>query len=346
MATYALVGEAWGADEEIESKRLGRPSPFVGSAGQILNSCLRAAGIDRASECLITNVFNLRPPDNKLKAIMVPKAKGIKEFPAFRPGQYLDPALFPEIERLYNELETAGPKVIVCLGGVALWALMGSSSMGSRRGHLHYWHNIPMIPTYHPARILRQYHLKRSLIGDLTKARELANGEVFPDTFSYIAEPTLKDIEDFYEEAKSFGLVAEDIETLPAYKAITCIGFGMPHRSICVPFFHEKKPGYNYWDTKEEEYKALMLCKAISEDKNIKKIFHKCNYDIPWLADILGIEIEGEVSDSIVIHGNMFAELPHSLSDLTATWLLFPPWKALHSSNKSSDASSDTEESE
>ena len=55
---YALVGDYWGADEERESKRLGRPSPFVGAAGEILNSALAAAGLLR-SECLITNVFNI-----------------------------------------------------------------------------------------------------------------------------------------------------------------------------------------------------------------------------------------------------------------------------------------------
>ena len=340
---FALVGEAHGAEEEIESKRLGTPTPFVGQAGQILNSCLAAAGIKR-SDCLVTNTFNLRPTGNKIKTIMVPKAKGAAGYPPLRAGQYLDPLLVPEITRLHGELRYAEPKIIVCLGATALWALCGTGALGPHRGHLHWWEGYPMIPTYHPARILRQYHFKPSLIGDLVKAREYVEGLLPAAPLSYIEAPTISQIKEFFAEAKAFGISSVDIETLPAYRAITCIGFGIPKKSICVPFFDKDKPGYNYWPTANAEAEALRLCKAFIQDRGVKKIYHHGVYDIPWIADVLGIETAGETFDTRIMHANIAAELPHDLGNVTATWLLFPPWKAQHKSSKDQDNSADNGE--
>ncbi len=216
---YALIGEAYGAEEEIESKRRGVPSPFVGQAGQILNSSMAAAGI-RRSECLITNTFNLRPQGNKLKSIMVPKNRGAEGFKPLRQGQYLDPLLVPELERLYGEIRDAKPQIIICLGATAMWGLIQTGALGPHRGHLHWWEGYPMIPTYHPARILRQYHLKPSLIGDLNKAREYVEGILPADPMSYIDEPNIEQIREFFQMAKSYGVSSVDIETIPAYRAV------------------------------------------------------------------------------------------------------------------------------
>lgn len=340
---YALVGEAWGAEEEAKSRQTGTPSPFVGQAGQILNSCLAAAGI-RRSDCLVTNVFNLRPTGNKLKSIMVPKARGAGGFNALRPGQYLDPLLVPELHRLYGEIRDAKPKIIVALGATALWGLAGTGALGTHRGHFHRWEGIPMIPTYHPARILRQYHLKPSLIGDLAKAREYVEGILPEAPMDYIDEPTLPQIREFFQLARDFGTASVDIETIPAYRAITCIGFGIPFKAICVPFFDKDRVGYSYWKTDTEEVEALELCRAFIGDPGIKKIYHHSVYDVPWLADVLGIETRGETSDTRIMHANIAAELPHDLSNVTATWFLFPAWKALHKSAKDSDSASDSSE--
>lgn len=339
--TYALVGEAWGADEERESKRLGRPIPFVGMAGQILNSALSAAGIKR-DDCLITNVFNLRPPSNKLKSIMVSKAKGAQGWPALRNGQYLDPNLVPELERLYKELRDANPKIIIALGATPLWALCGSGALNTHRGHLHYWDKIPMIPTYHPARVLRQYHFKQSLIHDLFKAKEFVSGGLTPQEFKYIDRPEMDDLRKFFSFAREYGICSVDIETLPAYRAITCIGFGTPKLSICVPFFDADSPGYSYWPKPEIELEALYLCKDFIQDHTVGKIFHHAVYDVPWLSDVLGLEVKGSVADTRIMHANIAAELPHDLSNVTATYGLFPPWKALHKSNKDSDSTSES----
>lgn len=340
---YALIGEAFGSEEEAESKRLGRPAPFVGQAGLILNSCLARAGITR-EECLITNVFNFRPPNNKIKSIFVTKKNGLPGWPPLKAGAYLDPVLLPELERLYSELRKCKPKVIICLGGTALWALEGASALGPHRGHLHWWENYPMIPTYHPARILREYHLKHSLMNDLIKAKNFVDGDLKPAELDFISEPNMGQIKEFFIEARKFGKVSVDIETMPAYRAITCIGFGIPAKALCVPFFSDKKPGYSYWSNVDEEVEALKLCKDFIEDLSVKKIYHECNYDICWLFDILGIKTKGETFDTRVMHAGVLAELPHSLSDVTASFFLMPAWKALWRSSKDSDASADVEE--
>jgi len=334
VVRLALIGEAWG-EEEDRAKR-----PFVGKSGLLLNSILGAVGIDRSS-CLITNAFNLRPPGNKIQKILVKKAESAPGWPRLA-GKYLPPSLVPEIERMRQEIRDFKPQAIVTLGAVALWGLTGAASLGTHRGHYHEWEGIPMIPTYHPARILRSYHLKISLAGDLEKAKKLATGELKPDTLKYNAEPTLDHIAAFYERAKSLGICSADIETSPKVRAITCIGFGTPDEGICIPFAHNDKPQYSYWPTISDEVKALRLVKAILEDQSIAKIFHHAAYDIPWIADVWGIQVRGPIEDTRIMHATLLAELPHSLSDVTAGYCCFPPWKSEWNSSKDSDATSES----
>src|SRR5262245_252279 len=109
MATrykIALVGEAWGAEEERTRM------PFMGAAGYQLNSMLTEAGIIRA-DCYLTNVFNLRPkPTNKIDNLCASRKEVRHALPPLSSGKHIRDEFLPELDRLYRELAEADPNVI------------------------------------------------------------------------------------------------------------------------------------------------------------------------------------------------------------------------------------------
>jgi DNA polymerase len=138
-AELMLIGEAPGADED----RLGRP--FVGQSGQLLDKMLAAIGINR-DLCYIANIIPWRPPANR-----TPTNEEISFFLPF----------------VKDHIALIQPKLIVLLGGVAVKALTQRTEgiMKLRGQKLFYEHNalsIPMIPTFHPAYLLRSPSQKAS----------------------------------------------------------------------------------------------------------------------------------------------------------------------------------------
>lgn len=139
-ARLLFVGEAPGYDED----RLGEP--FVGKAGQLLNDIIRAMGI-RREDVYIANVVKCRPPGNRTPD---PGEAG-----ACR--KYLE-----------AQIEIVAPEVIIALGGVAASALLGRPvSLGSVRGRFWEYRGIPLMPTYHPAYLLRYPEEKRKTWRDV-----------------------------------------------------------------------------------------------------------------------------------------------------------------------------------
>ena len=136
-ASLVFVGEAPGADED----RLGRP--FVGRAGQLLNDIVvKGMGL-RREDVYIANVCKCRPPDNRTPS----------------PDEMADCLPF-----LLGQLELIHPKVIVALGATAAQGLLNTTEgVGRLRGQPHPLQlaglegTIPVVVTYHPAYLLRNY---------------------------------------------------------------------------------------------------------------------------------------------------------------------------------------------
>lgn len=132
-AKVMLIGEAPGADEDRQGK------PFVGVSGQLLDRMLASIGLDR-EQVYITNILLWRPPGNR-----TPTTEEI--------------ALFLPIIRRHIQL--VAPRVLVTLGGSASKALLGSSTgILKLRGKWHPFDDgtgreIPLLPTLHPAYLLR-----------------------------------------------------------------------------------------------------------------------------------------------------------------------------------------------
>ena len=139
-ARLVLVGEAPGREEDQKGE------PFVGEAGRLLDKILQAMGLQRA-DVYICNVLKCRPPDNR-----DPQPEEVATCEAF----------------LVRQIAAIKPQVIVGLGRFAVQSLMQSKVPISRiRGEWQSYHGIPLMPTYHPAYLLRNPEGKRDVWEDM-----------------------------------------------------------------------------------------------------------------------------------------------------------------------------------
>lgn len=143
-ADVMVVGEAPGADED----RTGRP--FVGRAGKLLDLLLMTAGFPR-ERVYICNVLKCRPPMNRNP---LPD-----EVEACNPY-------------LLRQVELVKPRAILAFGTFAAQTLLGTDvSIGRLRGKVHHYQGVPLIPTYHPAALLRNPGWVRAVWDDLQRLR-------------------------------------------------------------------------------------------------------------------------------------------------------------------------------
>lgn len=148
QAEWLIVGEAPGAEEDRSGE------PFVGRAGQLLNSMLRAIGLAR-EQVYIANVLKCRPPGNR------------------------DPVFSETVECLpYLEQQIAllKPKIMLAVGRIAAQNLLRTDkTLGSLRQQVHRFgvSQVPLIVTYHPGYLLRTPTDKRKTWEDLKFAREV-----------------------------------------------------------------------------------------------------------------------------------------------------------------------------
>jgi uracil-DNA glycosylase len=329
MTDIALVGEAWGETEEREHRA------FAGAAGWELNKLLDKAGIRRA-DCLVTNVFNLRPPSNKIEAFCTDKMFGIPGLPALGTAGYVHKKYLPELERLADELEAANPNVTVALGNTAMWALLGKTSISKLRGTVqlstHTLTGLKVLPTYHPAAIFRQYSLRPIVVLDLRKARrESEYPDIrLPERHIWI-EPTLEDIYEFdrlyISQCKS---LAVDIET--SGTAITCIGFApREDLAIVIPGIGLQKAGRPYWPSMAIERKVWAIVKNILE-RPVPKVFQNGLYDITVIWRAWGIGVRGVEHDTMLLHHALQPESLKGLGFLGSLYTDEGAWKQMRES--------------
>ncbi len=139
-ARLVFVGEAPGREEDLAGE------PFVGEAGRLLTKIIQAMGFER-EQVYICNVLKCRPPGNRNPR---PEEIGVCE---------------PFLRR---QLRVIGPEVIVALGTFSAQSLLQSREPISRlRGRFHDYHGIALMPTFHPAYLLRNPAMKRHVWDDM-----------------------------------------------------------------------------------------------------------------------------------------------------------------------------------
>ncbi len=138
-AAVMFVGEGPGAEED----RTGRP--FVGAAGQYLDTWLPPIGLAR-DQCFIANCVKCRPPQNR------------------EPHPDEITACLTYLQR---QVALVRPRIICCLGRIAAHTLLGTTrSLGELRGKTHSFQGIPVIVTYHPSAVLRDKATLRKPVWD------------------------------------------------------------------------------------------------------------------------------------------------------------------------------------
>jgi uracil-DNA glycosylase family 4 len=145
QAEWMVIGEAPGADEDAKGE------PFVGRAGQLLNSMLKACGMKR-EQVFIANILKCRPPQNR--------------DPSPTEASCCTPYL-------HRQIELVDPKLILCVGRIAAQNLLNTDTpIGKLRGRVHRLGAAqrPVVVTYHPAYLLRSPGEKRRAWDDLVLA--------------------------------------------------------------------------------------------------------------------------------------------------------------------------------
>ena len=148
QADLMFVGEAPGADEDAQGV------PFVGRSGQLLNKIIESIGLKR-EDVFVGNINRCRPPGNRTPTL--PEARTCKPF-------------------LLREISVVRPKVIVVLGNTACQNLLETKvGISKLRGEFQDYFGVKVMPTFHPAYLLRDPSKKREVWEDMKKVRDEIN---------------------------------------------------------------------------------------------------------------------------------------------------------------------------
>ncbi len=330
-APVVIVGEAFGEQEELTG------FPFVGASGQELSRILIDAGL-RRQDLLLTNVLAKRPPSNNIDLLCGPKKDAGFNYPLLplRQGKYLLPEHLPELDRLGAELAFAPRTLCIALGATACWALLGRAAIGALRGVVAHGvgpaAGLKVLPTYHPAAVLRNWALRVVVLQDLLKAkREMEFPEIRRPQRQVLVDPTLAEIAEWTEEARHANYLAVDIETM--HKTISCVGFARSRcDAICIPLYDGRYPGRNYWPTLDDELAAWEHIRILLE-LPMPKIFQNGMYDLAYLAR-MGLRPRNCLHDTMLLHHSMFPELQKSLGFMGSIYTSESSWKLMRTRRK------------
>lgn len=303
-----IVGEAPGVEEEKQQR------PFVGVSGQELSKMLHEAGILR-TEVFITNVCHTRPLDNDIENYYVKNTKDNRI-----PG----PELVEGISRLRQDIAAIRPDLIIALGDTALWALTGKRGIVKWRGS-QIWSDemhCKVLPTYHPAAILRQWSWRFIAVEDLKRAQRWLDETDWQPQYRFTIRPsfdtaisTLSMIE-FQAERYGPITIACDIETQAGH--IDCVGLAWSDRdAICIPFMCRGNTE-GYWML-EEEVEIVLRFQRLFRHPNIRWIFQNGLYDLQYFARYWQT-LPSVYMDTMLAHHVCFAGLPKGLDFLSSMY--------------------------
>lgn len=311
-AAIAIVGEAPGQNEEEAGL------PFVGSAGNELNSELRDAGLSR-DQCYITNLCMDRPYNNEIKRWISPKKEWQDGSETFFRGKRVKPHIIGEHQRLCEELGAVRPNVIVAAGNSALWALTPHDSVGKWRGSILESDCIPgakVIPVYHPAAVLRMYEWRFITVQDYrrVKGESLTRG---------IAKPQWRfKIDPSYEETvaclemlisrcnQSPTRIVTDVEI--KRQEIVCVGLAWTKLdAICIPFYHLNGIGSPRW-TIPQHVHIIELLRNLFRHPNCELSNQNISFDIQYFFWRFNIWPKA-YWDTMIAHNVLFPGLKKSL---------------------------------
>lgn len=370
MKPIVFVGESWGEQEDKIKQ------PFVGPAGVELLRMSNEAGLISLTpedydyinrfyekndpnlidmvwrlhpEITRTNVFNLRPPGNKIEAFCGPKKTALPGYPALIKGKFVQETwikervaggvvieeeipMAPQLERLGDELLSLDPNLIIALGNTPMWALTGKTTITKLRGATCLSSltisGFKVLPTFHPSAVLRQWELRPTTMMDLSKAiKERDYPDIRRPKREVWIEPTLEDLYEFHRRfIKPAKRLAVDIETTG--NRITCIGFAPDSTlALVIPFDDPRRRGKSYWADEELERRAWRFVAETLQEHTPPKTFQNGTYDIAFLLRAYGIKVYGAEEDSMLLHHALQPESLKGLGFLGSIYTDEGAWK-------------------
>ena len=316
-AKIMIIGEAPGADEE----RVGEP--FVGVSGQELNRMLQEAGILR-SECFLTNIARIRPLGNQIEQFIAVKKKDITPAHRLLRDKYVLQPILDGFEMLKTELESVKPQVIIPLGNLAMWALTGKWGVTKWRGSMlrtdsliSQTRSYRVIPTYHPAAVLRQWDWRSIAINDLRRAKRYRDEDYPIPGWNFIIRPSFAQaiavLDKLYLRAchESIPLrLSFDLETRAGHTACAGISWTLKD-AICIPLMCvENKEGY--WQPAEEAEIVFRIYRLLTH-KNVEVVGQNLLYDSQYTYRHWHF-IPRVKQDTMISQHAIFSDLPKSLA--------------------------------
>lgn len=375
-----IVGEAWGESEARSGRPFAGYSgqelwrmlgeavpehePEWREANRVMRYEFRADGSHpwlearehwlAATGIAFTNVLALRPPNNFLGALCGDKTNAMGYPPLgrtdrqqFPNGPFLRAEFLPELQRLFTDLRLCRPNLAVAAGNTASWALLRATNIGSIRGNVALSaqseiDGLKILPTYHPAGVMRQWSWRPIVVADLMKAwRESQFAELRRPVRSVIVNPTLQEVQRWVGEtlANPPDLLASDIET--GQRQIKCIGFARSRGdALVVPFVN--LPGAaadhargSYWPTASQELAAWITVKALLESQ-IPKVFQNGLYDLQYILQ-MGIRPQALHEDTMLLHHSLFPEMQKGLGFLGSIYTNEASWKLMRRTKPDSE---------
>jgi uracil-DNA glycosylase len=332
-ARLMIVGEAPGVEEE----RVG--VPFVGPSGAELGRMLGDAGMGRG-EAFVTNVARIRPANNDISTWFGTKTEAAASPHSYvhHRGKYVKQPIMDGCALLEKEIKMVQPNVIVALGNTALWALTGLWGIQRWRGSMLHTDTSPatkVIPTYHPAAILRQWEWRATAVHDLRRASEFRDGRPYPDPgWRFSIRPDVSRVDEVLSDllrrlSHEPLWLSCDIETRCGH--IDCLGIAWDrHNALCIPFMSGNG---DYWEEDQEVFIVRKLMFLLTHP-NIRCIFQNGLYDMQYIYRSWHY-IPRIVQDTMLSWHTAFAGLPKRL-DFIASMLCeqYVNWKPDRSKQK------------
>jgi DNA polymerase len=303
-ASIAIVGEAPGADEEAKGV------PFVGTSGEELNRMLGEAGISR-SECFVTNVCKIRPPNNDITKFFAPSKKLATRDHVLTFGKFASAPILRGLEALRKELTLVKPNIVIALGNTSLWALTERWGITKWRGSmLHGFGGYQTIPTIHPAAVLREWAWRSIVVTDLRRAAKYRTAKFPTPTWNFITRPGFSVVESVLQRLLQRAEVEPelwldfDLETKHGH--IDCAGISWSlSDALCMPFLGD------YWTIEQESYIISALRRLLTHPRvrvRGQNLLYDCQYTFKWWGFIPRV-----AQDTMLSHHVAFCGMRKSL---------------------------------
>jgi hypothetical protein len=171
-----------------------------------------------------------------------------------------------------------------------------------------------LVPTFHPAAVMRQWKFYHVVVGDFIKANaeSLRGPEIVLPQRTLLLEPSISDLITLEGELVDADLLSVDLET--GWGQITCIGFAPSvERALVVPFVDVRSVGRSYWKTAGDEAQAWRWVERVLGSPVPKLGQNFGAYDAYWLLEKRHIAIRNLLHDTYILHHVLYPELPKGL---------------------------------